>query len=80
MTRHDRMYNETGDDFLHEVSRQPKAIDEAIEHLQTLYGDSVSREKLRADFTSFVEDLAEHLFLISGGTIEELNSKYLIFS
>ena len=80
MTRHDRMYNETGADFLHEVSRQPKTIDEAIEHLQTLYGDSVSREKLRADFTSFVEDLAEHLFLISGETIEELNSKDLSLS
>lgn len=80
MTRHDRMYNETGADFLHEVNRQPKTIDEAIDHLQTLYGDSVSREKLRADFTAFVEDLAKHLFLVSGETIEELNSKDLSFS
>ena len=80
MTRHDRMYNETGADFLHEVCRIPQSIDEAISHLHILYGDSVSQEKLRADFVAFIEDLARHLFVVKGNSIEELDANDLDFS
>lgn len=80
MTRHDRMYNETGADFLHEICRVPQTIDKAIEHLQTLYGNSVSQEKLCADFSAFIEDLAQHLFVVNGNSIEELDANDLDFS
>lgn len=46
MTRYDRFYNETGADFLKEISRKPKDIDVAIDNLKNLYGDSVSIGKL----------------------------------
>lgn len=80
MTRHDRMYNDIGADFLHGISRKSQTIDEIVAHLQTLYGDSVSPEKLRKDFIDFVNDLAAHLFLVTGETEDELNAKDLDFS
>lgn len=80
LTRHDRMYNDIGADFLHEITRQPQDVEIIINRLQSLYGDSVSKKKLRQDFLSFVQDLADHLFLVVGESEEELNNKDLDFS
>ena len=80
MTRHDRTYNETGSDFLKEISRVPKDVDEIVNHLLELYGNSVGREELKADFTDFIKDLSDHLFLVIGNTPEELDAKDLDFS
>jgi len=80
MTRYDRVYNETGTDFLHEISRTPKDINIIVENLSSLYGDSVSKERLLADFLSFVEDLESHYFVVTGETEEECASKDLDFS
>lgn len=80
MTRHDRNYNETGADFLREITRQPQDVDDIVGRLQKIYGDSVSREELKADFIEFVEDLDKHLFIVSGNTPEELDAKDLDFS
>ena len=51
-----------------------------MNRLQLLYGDSVGREELKADFMEFVEDLDKHMFLVSGNTPEELDAKDLDFS
>ena len=80
MTRHDRNYNETGADFLREISRQPQDIEDIINRLHLLYGDSIEREELKADFMAFVEDLDKHLFLVVGDTPEELDAKDMDFS
>ncbi len=80
MTRHDRNYNETGADFLREINRKPQDVEDIVDRLHLLYGDSVSREELRADFMEFVEDLDKHLFLVCGNTPEELDAKDLDFS
>lgn len=80
MTRHDRTYNETGADFLKEISRQPQEVDDIIVRLRKVYNDSVSTEELRADFIDFIKDLDEHLFLVVGETPEELDEKDLDFS
>ena len=80
MTRHDRNYNETGADFLREISREPQDVEEIVDRLARLYGESVSREELKADFVEFVEDLDKHMFLVSGETVDELNAKDLDFS
>lgn len=80
MTRHDRTYNETGADFLKEISRQPQEVDDIIVRLRKVYNDSVSTEELRADFIEFIKDLDEHLFLVVGETPEELDEKDLNFS
>lgn len=80
MTRHDRTYNETGADFLKEISRKPQEVDDIIVRLRKVYNDSVSTEELRADFIDFIKDLDEHLFLVVGETPEELDEKDLDFS
>ena len=80
MTRHDRTYNETGSDFLKEISRVPKDVDEIVNHLLELYGNSVGKEELKSDFIGFIKDLADHLFLVTGNTPEELDAKDLDFS
>lgn len=80
MTRHDRNYNETGADFLREINRQPQDVEDIVDRLLLLYGDSVSREELKADFMEFVEDLDKHMFLVYGNTPEELDAKDLDFS
>ncbi|MCQ2265008.1 MAG: PqqD family peptide modification chaperone [Bacteroidales bacterium] len=80
MTRHDRTYNETGADFLKEINRQPQNVDDIVARLRKVYNDSVSTEELRADFVEFIQDLADHLFLVVGETPEELDVKDLDFS
>lgn len=80
MTRHDRIYNETGADFLREISREPTDIEMIIEQLSLLYGESVSKEKLRNDFCNFISDLETHLFLVTGNSPIECDNKDFDFS
>ena len=78
MTRHDRSYNETGSDFLKELSREPKDVEEIVDHLVSIY--NAPREELKADFVDFIQDLADHLFVVIGETPKELDAKDLDFS
>lgn len=80
MTRYDRLYNETGADFLREISREPKDVEQILHNLGDLYGDSVSDEKLRHDFLKFITELEKHLFLVTGETTTECDAKDLDFS
>ena len=80
MTRHDRTYNETGADFLKEISREPQDVNDIVGRLCKLYGSSVSVDDLRNDFVDFITDLAEHFFLVIGDTAQELDKKDLDFS
>ncbi len=79
LTFHDRSYNETGTDFLKEISRQPQDVDDIVDRLMMLYR-GVKRDELKADFIDFITDLAEHLFLVIGETEEELDEKDIDFS
>lgn len=79
LTQFDRVYNSTGADFLREISRDPKEVEEIIDHLLTIYGE-VSRDELRSDFVEFISDLAKHRFVIMGDTIEEIEQQDLDFS
>ncbi len=80
LTRFDRVYNDIGADFLCEISREPKDVETIIDNLQELYGESVSREDLKAEFLNFVEDLVKTKFLVAGSSEVELNSLDLDFS
>ena len=80
MTRHDRTYNETGADFLRAISRKPQEVEDIVNQLQKLYGDSVSHDELKQDFVAFIQDLDKHLFVVTGETPEELDAKDLNFS
>ena len=78
LTQFDRVYNSTGADFLREVSREPRSIEDAVEHLLTIF-EGVSKEELTQDFQDFILDLSKHRFVIIGETIEELEAKDLDF-
>lgn len=80
LTRFDRIYNETGADFLYEISRVPQSVDSIIERLQVLYGNSVTHEVLKTEFLSFVEELVQTKFLVIGETTEDLDANDLDFS
>ena len=79
LTRHDRTYDETGADFLSQISRQPQDVQLLVDNLCKLYED-VKREVVERDFMDFVNDLAEHKFLVKGDTPEDLDEADLDFS
>ena len=76
----DRVYDETGADFLKEINRTPQDVNEIVDRLYKLYGDSVSRQELYDDFMEFVTDLVEYKFLVMGKTTEELDVNDIEFS
>lgn len=80
LTKFDRVYNSTGADFLKQISRKPKEIDDIIGELKTLYGDSISEDDLKNEFLEFINDLAKSKFLIIGESEKELNEKDIDFS
>jgi hypothetical protein len=79
LTRHDRTYNETGADFLSQISRKPVMIETAVNNLCALYEDADERT-ISIDFYDFVTDLAKHKFVVMGETEEELDSQDIEFS
>ncbi len=79
LTRHDRVYNETGADFLSQINRIPQEIDHIVEILVKEYED-VSYNELLNDFKAFVSDLEKDKFVITGETPEEIDSKEEVFT
>lgn len=73
LTRHDRTYNETGADYLKQISRKPQDVEDILDRLMKLY-KGAERETLREDFVGFVTDLASDHFLVIGDTEEELEA------
>lgn len=80
LTRYDRLYNETGADFLSCISRECQSVDEIINDLSNIYGDSVSPEKLSNDFLNFINSLEKCFFVVTGDTVDECTKKDMSFS
>lgn len=74
LTKHDLNFNETGADFLDQISREPKDIDTIVNEILPLYQD-ISFDELKADFVEFVADLENSGFVVTGNIMEELNGK-----
>lgn len=78
-TKYERLYNETGVDYLKAISRFPQKISFIVESiLLPLYSD-VSYEVLNADFKAFLKDLEIKGFVFIGEKIEELEEKETAF-
>lgn len=73
LTRQDRTYNESGADWLKQISREPKDIDEIVSNLCSLYEDADS-ELIKKDFLEFVDSLVKAKFVVIGDSIEELDA------
>lgn len=78
LTRHDRIYNETGADFLRQITREPQEIEQIVDRLAVLY--KAPRGELAKDFRAFADDLVEHKFVVEGATPEECAANDLEFS
>lgn len=79
LTRMDRCYNESGADWLREITREARDINDIIDSLMLLYED-VTREKLTRDFKEFAESLAANKFVVIGNTIDELDANDMDFT
>lgn len=79
LTRQDRTYNETGAEWLRNITREPKEIEEIIDHLMIEYND-VDRNTLSSDFYAFIKSLSESQFVVVAESDEELDEKDLDFT
>ena len=72
-TKLDRMYNETGIDYLRCISRKPQNVEDIVTNqLLPLY-DGVTHDELYSDFFSFLNDLQKMGFLLIGNNPQELD-------
>lgn len=79
LTKHDRTYDESGADFLAQISRTPKTIEQCVDSLVSIYY-GVDSEQLTKDFEEFINDLADYKFVVVGKSAEELDRKDVSFS
>jgi MoaA/NifB/PqqE/SkfB family radical SAM enzyme len=74
LIKNDRIFNETGADFLSQIAREPETIEIKVNNLLKLYV-GVDFEELCADFIEFAEELEQDGFILSGNSEQEINSK-----
>ncbi len=79
LTRQDRVYNESGASFLKKIARKPLKLENIVGQLCDEYPDEL-KETIEKDFVSFIEDLANHGFVILGDSIDDLAKKEQEFS
>lgn len=79
LTRLDRCYNESGADWLKEINRKARDIDEIIHHLLTIY-EGVDFDTLKSDFMEFAESLSRNRFVVIGETEAELDENDVDFT
>lgn len=79
LTRMDRCYNDTGANWLKEISREPQNIDDIIQRLLQQY-EGIDYDTLKTDFMEFAHSLADARFVVIGETIESLNNEDLDFT
>lgn len=79
LSYHYRTYNDTGADYLREISRNPQDVDDIVDRLMNIYVD-VDHAILKEDFLNFITDLAGDNFLVIGDSPEELDNKDLDFT
>lgn len=72
LSYHDRVYDETGSEFLKQITRDPKSVDEITTELSNKF-KGVDKETLRIDLIEFIESLRIDGFVVTGHTVEELN-------
>lgn len=80
MTRWDRSYNETGADFLNTLSREVQDVESVVNNILVPMYDGVTADELREDYIAFLLDLEKNMFVWTGDTPEEVESKEIEFS
>lgn len=80
LTNSDLVVNETGADFLKEISREPQDIETIVNRLVKVYDNSVDKLDLKQDFECFCLELSEQKYLVLGETEEEIRDKDVDFN
>lgn len=79
LTRHDRVYDETGADWLREISRVPQDVNDILTRVISMYYDG-NKNEISKDFYGFINSLERDKFIVTGNTPAELDRKDLDFS
>lgn len=79
MTRMDRCYNESGADWLREISREPREVNDIVMSLSKLY-ENPDINVIRRDFMEFVDSLVASKFIVIGNNVEELDKNDMDFT
>ncbi|MCX6266649.1 MAG: radical SAM protein [Bacteroidetes bacterium] len=80
LTYFDRLYNETGADFLTYITREPQKVDDIVESLTLLYDKDTDYSELQAEFQKFLKELEQFMFVTTGETLDEIDQKEPVFS
>ncbi len=80
LTNSDLVVNETGADFLKEISREPQNVEAIVNRLAKIYDNSVEKAELKEDFECFCSELSEQKYLVLGETEDEIRRKDVDFS
>jgi len=78
LTYNERYYNDNSSVFFDVLSKTPQKFSKIIDNIFQLY--SVDKIKLEQDFSSFIKDLEQDGFVVSGNTLEEINKKEPVFT
>lgn len=79
LTYHDRIYNESGADFLSQITRRPRKIQDVISSLCDIYTQE-SVDSITLEFLAFLESLHHAGFIVIGDTEDQLNNADMEFS
>lgn len=79
-TKLERLYNETGIDYLNMINRYPKDIEEIVRNILLPSFYNVSFDELYNDFYSFLNNLEIEGFVFLGNNYEELKRKEANFN
>lgn len=79
LTRHDRVYDESGAMWLRGLSRESQDIDDVVKRLMEVYEDA-DFDTLKADFMEFANGLATDKFVVIAETEPELDAKDEMFT
>ncbi len=72
LTRHDRIYDESGYIFLRALTRGPQLVEHVIDSICASFVDA-ERDVVAADVQDFLSDLAGDLFIVLGETAANLD-------
>lgn len=78
-TKHDRVFDASGGVFLQEISRSPRAFEDAVASLSKKFNDA-SPEVVGPDLLDFIHYLEKHQFIVTGESQSELDQKDSTFS
>ena len=74
LTKHDRVYDDSGGIFLTAIRREPRPFDDIVDEIALRFGLSDQTE-LRHDISEFLSSLESDLFIVTGDSVSDVHRK-----